>query len=105
METENTEPEVDFVDAELDAQDFDDSIEKTFDEDSESAPEVALQAVPAPTFAGVTMSTLPITGEPRVDDALGRLTDLEGLPVHEHVEVFEDVRHRLHDTLSDLGGQ
>ena len=51
------------------------------------------------------MDTLPITGEARVDDALGRLADLQGLPVHEHVAVFEDVQRRLHDTLADLSGQ
>ncbi len=101
MESENTEPEVDFVATDIDAQDFEDGFA------DDSTPETTPQAVQAAStpFVGVTMSTLPITGEPRVDDALGRLTDLEGLPVHEHVEVFEDVRHRLHDTLSDLGGQ
>jgi hypothetical protein len=51
------------------------------------------------------METLPITGEARVDDALGRLADLQGLPVHEHVAVFEDVQRRLHETLADLAGQ
>ena len=53
----------------------------------------------------VSMSTLPVTGEPRVDDALGRLTDLAALPVDEHVGVFEDVQRRLHDTLADLTGK
>ncbi|CAB4331478.1 MAG: hypothetical protein F2839_01100 [Actinobacteria bacterium] len=54
---------------------------------------------------GMAMSSLPITGEPRVDDALARLTDLQTLPVDEHLEVFEDVQRRLHDTLADLSGQ
>ena len=53
----------------------------------------------------IAMSTLPVTGEARVDDALARLKDLESLPVHEHVEVFEDVQRRLHETLADLSGQ
>lgn len=53
----------------------------------------------------VSMDSLPITGEARVDDALGRLADLQGLPVHEHVDVFEDVQRRLHETLADLAGQ
>jgi hypothetical protein len=53
----------------------------------------------------IAMSALPITGEPRVDDALGRLSDLTNLPVHEHVAVFEDVQRRLHETLADLSGQ
>jgi hypothetical protein len=51
------------------------------------------------------MESLPVTGEARVDDALGRLADLSGLPVHEHVAVFEDVQRRLHETLADLAGQ
>ena len=38
-------------------------------------------------------------------DRLGRLADLSGLPVHEHVAVFEDVQRRLHETLADLAGQ
>ena len=53
----------------------------------------------------IAMSTLPVTGEARVDDALARLKDLESLPVHEHVEVFEDVQRRLHETLADISGQ
>ncbi len=64
------------------------------------AAEVLAQQAPV-----VSMDTLPITGEARVDDALGRLADLQGLPVHEHVAVFEDVQRRLHETLADLAGQ
>lgn len=56
------------------------------------------------TDSALALFALPTTGEPRVDDALGRLGDLESLPVHEHVEVFEDVQRRLHDTLADLAG-
>ena len=59
--------------------------------ESESA---AVDSGPAP----VALSALPVTGEPRVDDALARLTDLGALPVEEHVGVFEDVQRRLHDT-------
>jgi hypothetical protein len=58
-----------------------------------------------PTAPVVSMESLPVTGEARVDDALGRLADLSGLPVHEHVAVFEDVQRRLHETLADLAGQ
>jgi hypothetical protein len=61
--------------------------------------------VQVPQAPVVSMETLPITGEARVDDALGRLADLQGLPVHEHADVFEDVQRRLHDTLADLAGQ
>lgn len=58
-----------------------------------------------PSAPVVSLDSLPVTGEARVDDALGRLADLSGLPVHEHVAVFEDVQRRLHETLADLAGQ
>jgi hypothetical protein len=44
----------------------------------------------------------PPTGEPRVDAALERLDELEGLPVTEHRAVFEDVHRRLRDVLGEL---
>jgi hypothetical protein len=64
-----------------------------------------VEEVAVPQAPVVSMDSLPITGEARVDDALGRLADLQGLPVHEHVDVFEDVQRRLHETLADLAGQ
>lgn len=70
--------------------------------DFESAAVADQTAVPPNT---VTMTTLPVTGEPRVDDALARLQDITTLPVSEHGPVYDDVRRRLHDTLSDLSGQ
>jgi hypothetical protein len=42
------------------------------------------------------------TGEPRVDAALARLDELEGLPVTEHRAVFEDVHGRLSEVLGEL---
>lgn len=89
----------DFIDADgssVDESETTDSLEQSDDlienDDSPSAPVVSLDS-------------LPVTGEARVDDALGRLADLSGLPVHEHVAVFEDVQRRLHETLADLAGQ
>ena len=71
-----------------------------------SQPETDADSIEMPPPApGVAMATLPVTGEPRVDDALARLGDLGTLPVDEHVGVFEDVQRRLHDTLADLSGQ
>ncbi len=58
-----------------------------------------------PSAPTVVMMSLPVTGEPRVDDAIARLADLSSMPVDEHVAVFEDVQRRLHDTLADLSGQ
>jgi hypothetical protein len=95
---ENSQP-TDFIDADessVDESETTDSLEQSDDlidnDDSASAPVVSLDS-------------LPVTGEARVDDALGRLADLSGLPVHEHVAVFEDVQRRLHETLADLAGQ
>jgi len=52
--------------------------------------------------AAPALFALPQTGEARVDDAIARLSDLENLPVNDHVEIFEDVHRRLHETLADL---
>jgi len=51
---------------------------------------------------GVEAQARPSTGEPRVDAALARLDELEGRPVSEHREVFEDVHRRLRDVLGEL---
>lgn len=95
---ENSQPS-DFIDPDessVDESETTDSLEQSDDlidnDDTPSAPVVSLDS-------------LPVTGEARVDDALGRLADLSGLPVHEHVAVFEDVQRRLHETLADLAGQ
>jgi hypothetical protein len=82
----------------------DESVDSLLGEDFESS-STDFQETATPQAPIVSMETLPITGEARVDDALGRLADLQGLPVHEHVDVFEDVQRRLHETLADLAGQ
>jgi hypothetical protein len=82
----------------------DESVDSLLGEDFESS-STDFQETVTPQAPIVSMETLPITGEARVDDALGRLADLQGLPVHEHVDVFEDVQRRLHETLADLAGQ
>jgi CBS-domain-containing membrane protein len=92
--------------------DYLDTLDETVDVDDETSDSLlgqesglfAEEAL-APQAPIVSMDTLPITGEARVDDALGRLADLQGLPVNEHVDVFEDVQRRLHETLADLAGQ
>jgi hypothetical protein len=45
---------------------------------------------------------LPTTGEPRVDAALGRLGDLDELPVSEHPGVYERIHEQLVDVLGEL---
>jgi hypothetical protein len=42
------------------------------------------------------------TGDARVDDAVARLDGLAGLPVAEHLAVFEYVHERLTEALGDL---
>lgn len=93
----------DLDDADLEIDDLeDDDLE---DDDLEDEFEDESDYTTQPAKPVLAMSALPVTGEARVDDALGRLTDLTDLPVHEHVAVFEDVQRRLHETLADLTGQ
>jgi hypothetical protein len=40
------------------------------------------------------------SGDARVDDALRRLDDLDGLPLTDHVERYERVHTDLQDTLN-----
>jgi hypothetical protein len=54
-----------------------------------------------PTSAPVPAPPGP-TGLPSVDSAVDRLAALEELHVEDHVEVFDDVQRRLHDSLAEL---
>jgi len=40
------------------------------------------------------------TGNPRVDDSIALLDDLDGLPTPDHVGVFDDVQRRLQSALT-----
>ncbi len=44
----------------------------------------------------------PSTGNPRVDEAVGRLSELAGLPVTEHPAVFAHVHRQLAEALGEL---
>lgn len=88
------------LDDEFDSEDEDDDEFDSEDEDDVESDTTDYSQTPGKPQ--IAMSALPITGEPRVDDALARLSDLTNLPVHEHVAVFEDVQRRLHETLADL---
>ena len=81
------------------------SVDETETTDSLEQSDDLIDNSDTPSAPVVSLDSLPVTGEARVDDALGRLADLSGLPVHEHVAVFEDVQRRLHETLADLAGQ
>jgi hypothetical protein len=45
------------------------------------------------------------TADPRVDDALSRLGELDALPLTEQVEVYTDIHRRLAAVLSDPDSQ
>ncbi|OJV80481.1 MAG: hypothetical protein BGO37_03465 [Cellulomonas sp. 73-92] len=44
------------------------------------------------------------TGDATVDEALARLTDLDGAPVREHLHVLEAVHDALQGRLADAEG-
>ncbi len=58
--------------------------------------------LPPGEIAPGSVSPVPPTGDPRVDDAVARLDDLAGLPITEHLAVFEYVHERLTEALGDL---
>lgn len=68
---------------------------------SDEAAEAAQAPVPAPEPEPEFPAAPPPdpTGDPRVDAAVAPLGGLGGLPVAEHVRVFEDVHRRLQDLL------
>ena len=45
------------------------------------------------------------TADPRVDDALSRLAEVDALPLGEQVEVYADIHRRLAGVLSDPDSQ
>ena len=65
-------------------------------------PGAAEDAVRPAVPRAVVPRARPSTGDPRVDDAVARLDDLAGLPIAEHLAVFEYVHERLTEALGDL---
>jgi hypothetical protein len=49
--------------------------------------------------------TRPTAGDPRVDEAVARLGRLDGLPLDEHVALYEDLHDELRRVLSELDDQ
>ena len=47
----------------------------------------------------------PTAADPRVDDALSRLAEVDSLPLTEQVEVYADIHRRLAGVLSDPDSQ
>ena len=69
----------------------------TEDTDHGPVPDREPEAPEAPEAPGATA-----TGVPAADAAAQRLRTLEGAPLEEHVEVYEDVHRRLQEGLADL---
>lgn len=63
-------------------------------------PELAEQPEPAGEAEAAAGSA-----DPRVDDAVARLADVNALPVAEQVEVYADIHRRLAAVLSDPDSQ
>ncbi|TNY35406.1 hypothetical protein [Thermomonospora catenispora] len=77
----------------------------------ENAPAPAAPQEPRTVPAGAVVAALGAvpppepTGDERVDAALGRLVELAGLPVGDHVEIFEEVHRGLQDVLASVDQQ
>ncbi len=61
----------------------------------------ATPSTPTPTPSTPTSST----ADPRVDDALSRLAEMDALPLTEQVEVYADIHRRLAGVLADPDSQ
>lgn len=81
---------------------------------SSGSPDDSADTHPEPGDVGSVIPALPTTGtpnpaasgaptsdDPRVDDALSRLGEVETLPLAEQVEVFTDIHRRLAAVLAD----
>ena len=96
-EAATAEPDADAVDETGELDDIDNSGEDAVDDavDSLDGDEQVAEPPTRPDRPGTT-------GDPRVDDAIARLDDLDGSPTSEHVEIVDDVHRRLQSALSDL---
>ncbi len=59
-------------------------------------------AVPAQSADAAAAGEMASTGEPRVDAAIRRLTELDDLPLSEHPAVYERVHEQLVEVLGEL---
>ncbi len=68
-------------------------------------PEVFVEEIQAQAASGddsMAAADLPETGDPRVDEVLGKLAGIEGRPTTEHVGVYDEVHRGLQDALANL---
>lgn len=61
--------------------------------------------LPATTVGMTAPESRPTAADPRVDDALSRLAEVDALPLPEQVEVYADIHRRLGGVLSDPDSQ
>jgi hypothetical protein len=76
--------------------------------DTGTDPTVAVSGTDRPLLGHQTAerhAVLDATGDPRVDDAMARLVDVDESPVGEHLDIYQDVHRRLHEALADLDGR
>jgi hypothetical protein len=66
---------------------------------------VADPDVPAASPADAPGEAVPSSPDPRVDDALSRLAEIEALPLAEQVQVYTDIHRRLAGVLADPDSQ
>jgi hypothetical protein len=57
---------------------------------------------PEPNGRELAEASTATTGDPRVDEAVARLHELDALPTPERVPVLEEIHGRLQDALADL---
>lgn len=98
--SENVEPE----DVEADVDTADASVTES-DEDRAQRLENALADTDDEARARADASSVdpPVTGHDGVDEVLRSLNSLDGVPVDEHVAVFEQAHEQLRRTLSGAG--
>jgi hypothetical protein len=54
---------------------------------------------------GAAQGSAPSSADPRVDDALSRLSEIDELPLAEQVQVYADIHRRLAGVLADPDSQ
>ena len=75
------------------------------------SPDLSSPGIPTPATLPTTPGGMtapeprPTAADPRVDDALSRLAEVDALPLPEQVEVYADIHRRLAGVLSDPDSQ
>jgi len=81
---------------------IDDGIDVGIDHGIDQAGFVDEFEVGGATDVAVDVERPASTGDPRVDDAIARLDDLDHAPTADHVTIVDDAHRRLQSALGDL---